>query len=298
VRKIAVAVFSLSLAACGDCGKPSGAPKDADVPEVYSIKVPGDAAAAMPMPSANTEAMLNPDNLPVYDGPTGSVEGNVYVTGDPPVPTPADFSRCPEAAAIWGQSFREGAPNAKGQHPLGDAIVAVTGYKGFVKDKDESRRITIRGCGYEQRTASITLGQHVEVANESKDFWTPVLEPGGNRVMRMVPPKGDPIPLFPKKAGRYMILDRDYRHVVVDLFVFLHPLHTVTNLEGHYRLDGIPVGKVKVGTMHPRFDGETTVDLDVKPGVVNHVDLVLKHVHKDAGPAVLGDAAVPVVPLR
>ncbi len=299
-RARVLALSCLALSACSKCDEPSSGtstPKDADAPEVYSIKMPegGSVVNATPMTTASVEAMVNPDKLPLYDGPTGSVEGSVYVTGDPPVPTPADFSRCPDAEKIWGVSFRQGAPNAKGARPLADAIVGVTGYKAYVPAKQPERRVTIAGCGYEQRTVTMMFGQELDVYNDSTDFWTPVLEPQAIKVMRMVPPHADPAKIYPKKPGHYFLLDNDRKYAVVDVYVFLHPLHTVTTTTGTYRIDGIPVGKVRVSTTHPRFEGEVSTELDVKPNVVNHVDLTLVHKHRDAGPAVLDGGGPPPV---
>ncbi|HEY8073287.1 MAG TPA: hypothetical protein VIF62_04245 [Labilithrix sp.] len=289
-------VLLLSLSACSKCDEqPSNSsPKDADAPDVYSIKMPegGSVVNATPMTTASVAAMVNPENLPIYDGPTGSVEGTIWVTGDPPVPTPADFSRCPDAEKIWGASFRQGPPNAKGARPLADAIVGVTGYKGiFVPEKEPAKRATIAGCGYEQRTVTMTLGQELDVYNEATQFWTPILEPGVVKVMRMLPPHADPAKLYPQRPGHYLLLDNDRRYAVVDVYVFLHPLHTATTTTGTYRIDGIPVGKVRVSTTHPRFEGEVSTELDVKPNVVNHVELTLDHKHRDAGPAVLDEDA-------
>jgi hypothetical protein len=268
---------------------------------VLSLKLSGDAGVvnATPMPTASVEAMLNPDHLPAYDGPTGSVEGTVTVSGDPPVPTPADFSKCPDAEKIWGTSFREGPGrrddvDERPRATLVDAIVGVTGYRGFyVPERNEKKRVTIRGCGYEQRTVTMTLGQELDVANESRDLWMPLLEPGITKVIRPVPPRGDPVPFYPKRPGHYLLVDNNRRYVVVDLYVFLHPLHTATDGQGHYRIDGIPVGKVSVSTKHPRFTGEATTELDVKAGVVHHVDLALKHVRApDAGPPVVVEGGI------
>jgi hypothetical protein len=172
----------------------------------------------------------------------------------------------------------------------------VTGYKGtYVPEKNEAKRVVISGCGYVQRTVTITVGQRIDVANETlTDLWTPFLQPGQTNVMRMASPRGDPVQLYPKKPGHYLLIDRDRKYVDVDVYVFLHPLHAVTDRDGHYRIDGLPAGVLKVNTTHPRFQGEATVDLDVRPNVVAKVDLVLRHVHKDAGaPAASGDAAPP-----
>ena len=242
-----------------------------------------------PVPTAAVADMVNPDKLPPYAGPTGSVEGTISVVGDPAPVVAGDFTRCPDASSTWGHAFREGPPNgatgARGPRAVGDAIVVVTGYRGFfVPEKQEAKEIRIDGCAYTTRTATMTFGQRLEVKNVSKDFWTPVLEPGTNMVLMMATPNGDPAKLYPKKPGHYLLLDRDRKYVVVDVYAFLHPLHASTDVVGHYRIDGLPVGKVTVSTTHPQIDANAETQLTVEAGVVHKVDLVLRNVNKDAGP--------------
>lgn len=243
--------------------------------------------------------MVNPQNLPAYTGTTGSVEGTITVVGDPAPERRADFTRCPDAATVYGRTFREGPPQGpNGPRPLADAIVAVTGYAGFyLPEKNGSKEVAIAGCAFGQRTVTMTFGQRLEVKNLSKDLWTPVLQPGPNLVMMMATPNGDPVRLYPKKPGRYVLGDRERRYAEADLFVFLHPLHTSSNLEGKYRIDGVPVGKVKVNTTHPQIDGaEASVEVDVKEGVVHRVDLQIVHKlppPKDAGPPANEPRVIP-----
>ena len=236
-----------------------------------------------PVPTASVAAFVNPKGLPAYTGETGSVTGTVRVKGVPAPATPHTYHKCPEAERIWGKAFREGEAS-KGGRALADVVVAVTGYEGFyIPEKEEAETIRIEGCGFTQRTLTLTYGQRIDVKNESSDFWTPILEPGPNMVLRMATPGGDPVRIYPKKPGHYILTDRDRRYAEVDVYAFLHPLHTVTDLEGKYRIDGLPVGKVKVNARHPRIDFETTAELEVKPGVVHEVDLVIEHQSLDAG---------------
>jgi hypothetical protein len=207
--------------------------------------------------------------------------------------TPGDFSRCPGAERAWGRAFREGTPT-KGIRPLADAVVVVTGYRGFfMPEKQEAKEVVIEDCAYTTRTATMTFGQRLDVKNLSKDFWTPVLEPGANMVMMMAPPKGDPAKIYPKQPGHYLLMDRDRKYVVVDVYAFLHPLHGSSDLTGHYRIDGLPVGKVKVSSTHPRIESNAEAELTVMAGVVHKVDLVLKNVNRDAGARAAPDASAP-----
>ncbi len=225
--------------------------------------------------------MVNPQRLPGYAGPTGSVEGTITVTGDPAPETPSDYRKgCADAAKTYGRAFREGEPESpSGKRWLADAVVAVTGYGDFfVPERDEAEEVTIEGCAYAKRTVTMTFGQRLEVKNLSKDFWTPMLRPAGTTVMMMATPGGDPVKLYPKWPGRYQLIDHDRKYATADLYAFRHSLHTTTALQGIYRIDGVPVGKVKVNASHPQIDeDDVATEVDVKQGVIHRVDLTINH---------------------
>jgi hypothetical protein len=285
LRRAAVAGIALgALASCDDCNKKPAAPSSDAASPGASGADDGGPMNVTPVPTASVARMVNPDNLPAYSGPTGSVEGTVMIVGDHPAPVQADFSRCPDAEKTWGKEFREGPVVDAGARALADAVVVVTGYKGFyVPEKKEAKTVEIKGCAYESLTVTMTFGQRLDVKNDTNDFWTPVLEPSTHMVMMMAAPHGDPVKLYPKKWGRHLLVDRDRKYVGVDVFVFFHPLHAASDASGHYRIDGLPVGKVQVNAAHPRFEAATTVDLDVREGLVSKVDLVLRFDRADGG---------------
>lgn len=306
MRTLAVLSIAGSVVAgsagCSDCNK--GTPGAGGAETAASGQAAVDAAAAAAsvpdggalnvtnVPASVVASMVNPDKLPPYAGPTGSVEGTIEVTGDRARETPADFSRCPEAAATWGHAFRESEPQKNGRRLLADAIVVVTGYKGFfLPEKEEAKEVRIEGCAYQTRTVTMTFGQRLEVKNVSKDFWTPLLEPQPSVMVSMATPGGDPAKLYPKKPGHYLLLDRDRKYAVVDVYAFLHPLHAATDVAGHYRIDGLPAGKLKISTTHSQIDASAEAELTVAPGVVHKVDLTLKNVNKDAAAPVQDAAA-------
>jgi hypothetical protein len=294
------ALCAVMLAGCEDCNKGGATAADAGAATIDGAPRPpppdGGTLNATPVPTASVAAMVNPDKLPPYEGPTGSIEGTVTVIGDPAPATPADFSRCPDAEKTWDHAFREGPKLPNGARPLADALVVVTGYKGFyLPETQEAKEIRIEGCGYTQRTLSMTFGQRLEVKNLAKDFWTPMLEPAPNMVLMMATPGGDPAKIYPKKPGHYLLLDRDRKHSVVDVYAFLHPLHATSAATGYYRIDGVPVGKLKVSSTHPKIDSNAETEITVAPGVVHKVDLVLKNVNKEAG-APVPSAAVDAGP--
>jgi hypothetical protein len=238
-----------------------------------------------PLPAASVDALVNPENLPAYTGETGSVEGVIRVTGAPPKATPDDFKKCPDAAAIYGKAFREG-PAVEGARALADAVVVVTGYKGFfLPEKTEAKVVHIRGCGFEDRTVTLTMGQGLVVKNDSKELWTPKLEPAPPGLVMMATPFGEAVKIVPRRVGYHRLYDHDRKYAYAELYVFRHPLHTTTRLDGTYRIDGVPIGKVKVNTMHPQIDGaEATKEIEVHAGVITKVDLSLANAAPAATP--------------
>jgi hypothetical protein len=71
--------------------------------------------------------------------------------------------------------------------------------------------------------------------------------------------------------------DRLQPYVHEDLWVFRHPLHAVTDLAGHFRIDGVPLGPLKVGAELTATGSKATAEVDVRENVVQNVELVLTY---------------------
>ncbi len=249
---------------------------------------------------------LNPSNLPAYSGPTGSIEGTVWITGDPSParPNPPPSKKCPEAATLYAKLFREGTANDKGARPLADAIVGVNdlpgGSSNFVPAPSSVATATIEGCTLGTRTVAMTFGQRLDVLNRGTNLAGPQLHPASNVALMLAPPKGDPVHLYPTKPGHYLIGDALATDALdSDLFVFLFPLHVVTPESGHYRIDGVPVGKRRVFAHLPAIDLGTTRDIDVRAGETTPLDLTLKYdANKPLPPAPVSPAGTTTNPVR
>jgi hypothetical protein len=93
------------------------------------------------------------------------------------------------------------------------------------------------------------------------------------------------VKLYPRQAGYFTLADRMQPFVREDLYVFRHPLHAVTDLGGHNRIDGLPVGKLKVGVHQPALGGvgaDAEVPVDVLADVVQKIDVTLTYDPKPA----------------
>src|SRR5688572_9870772 len=89
-----------SLVGCDRCSRAPG--DSAGNGQEAGTASDGGVVNVTPIPTASVAAMVNPENLPAYAGPTGSVEGTVFVVGPPAPDNVADFRGCADASASWG----------------------------------------------------------------------------------------------------------------------------------------------------------------------------------------------------
>jgi len=199
----------------------SSASSDPPASAEPSASAPASASHAFPIPSASVQAVLNPDNLPAYAGPTGSVEGTITVRGPAAPDVKVDVAKCPAALDTYGKLFREGKPDSpNGPRWLADAVVVAVGYTGYLPAKDEVVRTTIRpDCAYPSRTIAVTYGQRIEVSNQSKLLFAPVIDQETTPAVMVAPPgeNGDPVRIYPRRAGYFTMTDRVQTFVREDL---------------------------------------------------------------------------------
>jgi hypothetical protein len=264
----------------------------------------GPAASGIPVAASKVEARLNPSHLPPYKGPTATLEGVVTASGDPPPKRDVTIPfACAEAYATYGKAFREGTGRT-----LADVMVTVTEYKDFVPAASDAQAIKIHGCAYDRRTVVMTYGQHLEVFNTGpKESFLPTLL-GANMPAQMAAlPHGDAVKLYPGEVGHYLLSD-DAKHdwMSADVFVVPYSTHAVTGLDGHYRIEGIPPGKVKISMYAPAIDvhlhgdfGIASVtqerEIELKPDETTKVDFVLPYKTPKPRPKPKPEADRPIV---
>lgn len=238
-----------------------------------------------PVPPASVSSVLNPMGVSEYKGAVGSVEGTVLVVGPPAPAVHIEAAKCPAAIDTYGKLFREGTPaTPNGPRPLADAVVVAVGWgTGYwVPDKSDVVHVTVgTNCAYPSRTIAMTYGQRLEVSNQSTQLFAPVIDQDPAPAIMVAPPKlaGDPVKLYPEKAGFFTISDRMEPFVKEDLYVFRHPMHAVTDTDGHYRIDGIPVGAtITVGASMAELSSKAKTTVEIKENVVTHApDITLTY---------------------
>jgi hypothetical protein len=278
VRKLAFAIIvgSLALPACKTVA--AGPSSDAGATALADAKA--GPVNALPVPKDVVEKTVNPTHLPEYKGPTGVIEGTVYVTGDPAPPVLGkNFDRCPAAADVYNHAFREGPSLPNGARALADAVLGVTGYTGYiVTEKKPAKQIAIQNCAYSQRSVDMTFGQALEIRNDGGQgpLFAPDFENQLSPAVMIATPAGDPVKLYPKQPGRYRLIDRvGNAWLEADVFVSLTPLHATSDTSGHFRIEGVPVGKLKLNAWHPAIAHGFEKDIEVQDGVVTTVDVTI-----------------------
>jgi len=253
----------------------------------------GSLAPGIPVPATKVEGAVNPGHLAPYAGPTGVIEGTVKVSGDaPPKRSLAIPFSCSEAFGTYGKVFREGNGRT-----LADVLIAVTGYTAYVPAEGEVSAVNIHGCAFDRRTIALTYGQHLAVSNtDPREAFLPTLNGADLPAQLVAIPHGDAVKLYPPEVGHYALVDGMGKNwMFADVFVLRYPTHAVTGQDGHFRVSGVPVGKVKVSAYLPLVDAELhpeagipqpsiDSDAEVKEGETAKVDFVFPYKIPKAAP--------------
>jgi hypothetical protein len=258
-------MLTLLGVACAKKTQPTPAPAASGAGAASSFKPAAPVASGLPAPVEEVSRAVNPQNLPVYTGPTGSVRGVVTATGDQPPPTPAHVAKikgdCPEARQAYSHLFREGMMRS-----LADVLVAVTGYTGYVPEKEAKQTVAARGCAFSTRTVALTFGQTLDVVSKDSEGYVPTLLGSKMSAQLLALPGGAPSTVYPQAPGHYLLSDSIKVFMVADVFVVSYPTHDVTGLDGRYEIKGIPVGKARISALLPSTHAVVEKDIEIKAG--------------------------------
>ena len=175
-------------------------------PSARPVEPPPEVSDGVIVASDVVERATNPSKLPVYDGPTGIVDGTVLARGN---------------AAPY-------------------AVVGVTGYSGFVIREERADVRVIEEKAFDPKVIVLTFGQALLVQNETPNVRHPAFEQQPHEVALL---PGATIRLHPKAVGRYRLVDGSRS---ADVYVAATPLHATTDANGHFEIARVPVGKITV----------------------------------------------------
>jgi hypothetical protein len=296
------AAFSLLV---GCAKKDNPAPPGGSAPATASASASALAPVASGLPAVleQVNRTVNPENKPAYSGPTGAVKGVVTATGDLPPVASAHLAKikgaCPEAREMYGHIFREGMMRS-----LADVLVAVTGYDGYVPEKEPKQTVAARGCAFSTRTIALTYGQTLDVVSKDRDSYVPNLLGSHMKAQLLALPGGAPSTLYPPEPGHYLLTDDIKVFMLADVYVVKFATHDVTSLDGRYEIKGIPVGRARLSALLPATGQVVEKDIDIKAGETLDMPLELPFDAKAfaaaqaAATASAGSSAPPPAPSR
>jgi hypothetical protein len=267
-----VAALAGSLAlACSKKAEQSGAPSPKATQSAPSMDSaapfvpPAPVASGLPDPKAVSVA-VNPLGEKAYAGPVGIVRGRVVAKGDPPPDQPAVVAKapanCTAGREAYGKLFRVGP-----EHGLADALVAVTGFKGYVPERAPAQRVKAKDCFFGTRTLALTYGQTIEVESADQQSYIPELLGEHGQPQIVATPGGGTIStVYPTRTGRYVLIDNLRLFMTAEVIVLKYATHAVTGLDGRFEITGVPVGEVSVNALLPATGGgaqrKVTVEAD------------------------------------
>jgi hypothetical protein len=244
-----LALVSLSLVAGCSKARSSGAAPSASS---STQPLPAPVASGLPGEEARVSALVNPNGERAYSGKTGTIRGRVLSKGDPPTDVPAKLVHitdpfCESARAEYQKLFRIGPDGG-----LGDAFVAVTGYRGYVPATKRSARIEARNCFWGTRTIGLTIGQNIEIFSKDREAYVPELlgAPGQPQIVA-TPGANIASVLYPPNTGSYVLIDNLRLFMTADVLVVKYATFDVTNIDGAFEISGIPVGNVMLSAVLP-----------------------------------------------
>jgi len=273
----------------GPTPKPSGEPGEDEItpsqmPKANVKPEPPPPPEKFPLGDEVLQKILNPSAATEYTGPTGVVEGTITVKGDPPAMKTFQTlpKECEPAKAIYAPAYRAG-PKAE----LADALIGVRTWTGYVRPTKDDKVVTIKNCSIESTVIDLSLGQRLMIGNADAMPYMP--QTAQKQIVRRLALKDmTPVPIIHTSPGAYGLTwlagalpGSDVPTVTV--FVIPNALHTVTALDGKYRITGIPVGKAHISASHLGMD-EAGKDVTIEAGKELKLDLVLTY-KNPAGPA-------------
>jgi hypothetical protein len=236
-------------------------------------KTPG-LVNVLPLPDEKVKKLVNPQGLPVQTGPMATVRGVVTVKGDQS-PEQVDVlakipAKCSAARGVYGRLFREGLMRS-----VADALVTVTGYKGYVPAKGEAVHVVGRDCAWDRLTIGVMVGQRIEVTSRGSEAYMPELVGAPAKAMMIALPRGNPVNLHPIAPGRYSLVDRMHPAMTANVYALMFPTFDVTGLDGRYEISRVPPGEVTVMATLPPIGKDVKKTIKVEGGKTYDVNLEL-----------------------
>jgi hypothetical protein len=211
-------------------------------------------------------------------GPSATIIGTVRLAPGVELPRypespmiSAQHAALPPGCTPAQDSDREPVHLVAGRGLTG-VLIALSEFSGSMPENvPETHELVIRDCRLTPPLIAGTRGDRIHLVNETDYPYFPNL--GGGLLQALLHGHSRDVELgqaghrtlqctFGASCGR------------AEIMTTYHPLHAVTDDDGHYRIENVPVGQLHVNAWHPLF-AETRQIVTLRAGETRTVDLVI-----------------------
>lgn len=210
----------------------------------------------------------------------GTVEGTVVYSGAVPDLPTLDMSGDPLCAELHDRVVTSSVlvlgTASSGGHTLGNVLIQITGSLPTGPPAGGSVVLDQAGCVYSPRVVVLRPGQTLEVRNPDGIMHTVHFEPKENDEKNLA------MPPFLKQAKVEFSQPEPAFSVKCDMHLWMkawvaildHPYFAVTGADGHFAIDGLPVGTYTAVAWHEKL-GTVSSEFTVAGNETTTVELVL-----------------------
>jgi plastocyanin len=164
--------------------------------------------------------------------------------------------------------------------PTSDVVVSIEGLsKEYLRShvsKAEPKLMDQKGMKFIPKVLPVLVGTPVNFPNNDKT-WHNVFSPSEDKKFDLgLYPPGEKRSVTFNKAGVVRILCNVHPNMEAHIVVKEHPLFTVPNTRGSYRIDAVPMGKYRLEVWHPDVGTKVEPFNMVRKGEVLSIDVDLK----------------------
>ncbi len=244
--------------------------------------MPSSLESALPTAVETTVAIRSPALAPVAPlaiqpapvvssaGLFGSVEGTVSIKGALPTLPPLNTSADPVCRQL---GVIDNRLQLRGRH-LAGVIAYLDAPRGSATapvHPGGTVVITQDHCAYEPRATALLAAQRLEVVNLDPTLHNLHLYKNATTVLnRGQPPRSSEVHTVLTAPGPYRLRCDVHPWMRADVLVLPHALFAVTDLDGHFRIDGVPAGVSDLTLLHGEL-GTLKLRVAVQPGRVSQI---------------------------
>ncbi len=175
---------------------------------------------------------------------------------------------------------REPVRRVAGDRLVG-VLVAVSEFTGDVPREPATHEVFIRDCRLTPELVVATRGDTLRLVNETNYPFFPDLGQGLMQALLRQQTRDLELGRGGVRTLACGFTAPCGRTQVVTLY---HPLHTITDDQGHFRIEGVPSGQeIRLNAWHPLF-AETNVAVTARPGETRRVEITLSPARAQAAP--------------